>query len=74
MHEAKTANSDDLVSTYFVRTGLVTRLKNSFLMKAYFITSDTYIRKIRMIADVTTKVIKIKNCCVGNLFKYITDI
>ena len=36
----------------------------------YFITSDTYIRKIRLIADITAELFKIKNCSVGNLFKY----
>ena len=29
-------------------------------MKAYFITSDTHIRKIRMIADVTADILKLK--------------
>ena len=42
----------------------------SFLTKAYFIISGTHIRKIRLIADVTAEIFKIKNCSVGNLFKY----
>ena len=71
MHEPKRANSDDLVSTYFVRTGHVTRIKNLFSKKAYFKTSDTYIRKIRLIADVSAEIFKIKKCSVANLFKYI---
>ena len=64
MHEAKRTNSDDLFSTYFVRTGHVA------LTKAYFITSGTHIRKIRLIADVTAEIFKIKNCSVGTLFKF----
>ena len=65
--KSKRANSDDLVSTYFVRTGHVARIWNYFLTNAYFITSDTRIRKTRLIADVTTEIFKIKNCSVGNL-------
>ena len=30
MHEANRENSDDLVSTYFVRSGNVTRIQNFF--------------------------------------------
>ena len=33
--------------------------------KAYFVTSDTHIRKLRFIADVTAEIFKIKNCSVG---------
>ena len=39
-------------------------------MKAYFITSDTLIRNIRLIADDTAEIFKIKSCGVGNLLKY----
>ena len=72
MHEAKKANSDDLVLTYFVRTGHVTRIEISFRTNGYYITSDTHIRNIRLIAGVTAEIFKIKNCSVGNLFKYAT--
>ena len=34
-------------------------------MKAYFITSDTHIRKLRSISDITNEVFKIRNCSVG---------
>ena len=62
MHEAKTANSDDLLSTNFIRTGHVTQCKISFLTKAYFITSDNRKRKMRLTASVTAEIFKIKNC------------
>ena len=39
-----------------------------FLTKAYFITSDTPIRKIRLIAVGTAEIFKIKNCSIVNLF------
>ena len=66
MHEAKHEVSPDVqVSTYFVRTGHVTRIKNFYCK-----TPDTHTRIIRSIADVTAEIFKIKNCSVGNLFKY----
>ena len=41
-------------------------------MKAYFMASDTRIRKMRLMVDVTVEIFKIKNCSVGNLVKYIS--
>ena len=69
MHEAKRAILDDLVSTNCVRTGH--ELKNTFLTKAFFITLDTHVQNIRLKTDVTAEILKIKNCGVENLFKYI---
>ena len=40
-------------------------------MKAYYITSDTHIRKIGLIVDDTAEILKFKNCSVGNFVKYI---
>ena len=70
MHEAKRANSDDLVSTYFVRTDHVTRIENLFSKESFLKTSDTHVRKIRLTAYVSAEILKIKNCSVGKLFKY----
>ena len=68
MYEAKRANSDDLISTYFVLTG---NFKILFLMKAYYITSDAHIRKTGLIADVIAEIFKFKNHSNGNFVKYI---
>ena len=51
MHEAKIANSDDLISINFAKTGHVIQILNTLLVNAYFITSDTHIRKMRLITD-----------------------
>ena len=72
MYEAKRANSDDLVLTYSSELVTWHEFKISFLTKAYFITSDTHILKIRLIADVIVEIFKIKYCSVGNLFKYMS--
>ena len=55
-----------------ISSELVTRheFKMSFLTKDYFVPSDTHIPKIRLIIDVTVEIFKIKNCSVGNLFKF----
>ena len=70
MHEAKRAISDDLVSTYFVRTGHVTRNFNCFSNESLLHNLRHSHTKIPLIADVTAEIFKIKNCSVGNLFKY----
>ena len=40
-------------------------------MKAYYITSDTHIRKMRLIADNIAEIFKFKNRSVGNFAEYI---
>ena len=42
-------------------------------MKAYYITTDTHIRKMCLIADVITDIFKFKNRSVGNFVKCILD-
>ena len=42
-------------------------------MKSYNITSDTYIGKVHLIADVTAEIFKFKNCSVVNFIKYINQ-
>ena len=43
-------------------------------MKAYCITSDTRIRKMRLIADATAEIFKFKNRSVGNFVKYMCQL
>ena len=76
MHEVKRANSDDLVSTYFVRTGHVTRIKNFFSNESLLhnLRHSQTKEKKGLIADVTAEIFKIKNCSIGNLFKYILHV
>ena len=66
---------EQLQKTYFqlISSELVTwhEIIISFLTKAYFLTSNTHVRKMRFIADITVEIFKIKNWGVGNLFKYI---
>ena len=45
--------------------------KISFLIKTYYITLDTYTRKMRLVADVTAEIFKFENGNVGNFVKYI---
>ena len=67
--EAKKANSDDIVSTYFVRTGHVARIKNLFFNE--ILLNKLRHSKLRLIVDVIAEILKLKTCSVGNLFKYI---
>ena len=59
--------------TYFklISSELVNEFKISFLTKAFFVTSDTHLRNLRFIADVTAEIFEIKNGSVGNLLVYI---
>ena len=45
----------------------------SFLIKTQYITSNTHVRKMRLIADVIAEIFKFKNCSVGNCVKCISS-
>ena len=63
--------SDDLVSTYFVRTGHMTWIKNFFSNQSLLHNLRHSHTKNMLDSWCHAEIFKIKNCSVGNLFKYI---